>query len=319
MVYIVILNYNNFRCTDFCLDSLRHISFKNVKTILVDNNSTDGSFEKLIGKYKEVIPINSSENCGFARGTNLGMKYAYENNAEYIILLNNDIEVTSDFIQELIKPTLNDSNVGLVTPKILYREQPNLIWHAGGNINKSTISPVARGYDEIDNGQYDFIDETQWASGACCLITRKLVDKIGFLNEAYFFGQEEWDYSSSAIEAGFKIVYNHKSKVYHEIGQSSVKNPALYAYQNIYNKFVYADKFLNRFQFYYWAFKYINYLILFFPKKNLPHSPYDDFYKAKAKKAALMGVRDYFKGVYINAELLEKINNKLKKEYLSNK
>jgi GT2 family glycosyltransferase len=311
MVSIVILHWNNFRCTDFCLASLQNITYSNTEIIVVDNCSTDDSLERLKTKYPACTYLNASDNLGFARGSNIGMRYAFEQKADFVILLNNDVEVTPNFIEALIEPTLTDKNIGLVTPKILYRDKRNLIWHAGGYVNMSKISPVTRGYDEIDKGQYDEIVETQWASGACCLATRALIEKIGYLEERYFFGQEEWDYSTTAINNGFKIIYTPHAVLYHEIGQSSTKSPALYAYQNIYNKFVYASKFLTTPAYIIWCIKYFVHVLLFFPKKDLPNDSADRFYLKTAKRAAFWGIRDFFKGIVITSGRLKDINNKL--------
>ncbi len=310
-VYIVILNYNNFRCSDFCLQSLREIPADQINIILVDNNSTDDSYNRLLEKYPECYGIRSHENLGFARGSNIGLRYAYEKGASYFMLLNNDVEVEPDFLKPLLEG-LDQKDVEMVTPKILYRNNKQLIWHAGGHIKNNTVSAIARGYDEIDEGQYNEPVFTEWASGACCLFSRKLVDTIGFLEERYFFGQEEWDFSTSTIRAGFKILYEPKSVVYHEIAQSSRKSPALYGYQIVYNKVVYASKFLNKVFFWPWLNFYVAHIIMFFPKKALHHADNStDFYLKSAKKAALMGVRDAIRNVHVDEKLLKALDKSL--------
>lgn len=315
-VYIVVLNYNNFDCTDFCLQSLRAVKYPSIKIILVDNHSSDDSYDRLTRKYPECIGLRSGENLGFARGSNLGLRYAYNKGASHFMLLNNDVEVTPEFMTPMLSALHQNQSVGIVTPKIMYRGDKDLIWHVGGYIDRNKVSPVARGYNEIDKGQYDMAGPTEWASGACCLFSRELLDRIGFLEEKYFFGQEEWDFSTSAINAGFKIWYEPKAVVYHEIGQSSRKSPSLYAYQMIYNKFVYAGKFLPRLRFYWFTLQYTVYLLLFFPRKDLHHSTNSSsFYLVAAKKAALWGVRDYFRSVYITVEHLKGIDDLLFLKY----
>jgi GT2 family glycosyltransferase len=313
--YIIILHWNNFRCTDFCLEYLLNVEYNPIKVVVVDNGSTDNSVEQLKKKYSFPHFISLNENLGFARGTNIGIKFAYENNADFIVLLNNDVEVSTNLFQNLLEPVLLNEKVGMVTPKIYYRDNRKLIWHAGGDINHNTITAIASGYDEIDDGQYDKVKETNWASGACCLISRDLIDKIGFLEEKYFFGQEEWDYSTSAIRAGFKIVYNPKAIVYHEIAQSSSKSPGLYAYQNVYNKHVYAWKYLSIHNFILWFIKYFIYVLLFFPKKNLANYKPDKFYLKTAKLAALYGIIDFCRSKYIDQKRIKQMNSRLKNIY----
>ncbi len=319
IVYIVILHHNNFRCSDYCLSALREADQSHMKLVLVDNASDDGSYKALLTKYPECIEIRNKENLGFARGTNVGLRWAYNEGAEYFMLLNNDVEVTPGFIAPMLNSLKQNTVVGLVTPKILYRQDRQKIWHAGGFIKLSTITAIARGYDEVDKGQYDNETSTEWASGACCLFSRRLLDTIGFLEERYFFGQEEWDFSTSTIRANFKILYEPRAVVFHEIGQSSRKSPSLYAYQLTYNKFTYARKFLQFFSFYRFTCLYILYILLYFPKKDLHTlTNSSDFYIRTAKRAAFWGVRDFFKNVYITASQLDSIDERLKRYLMKN-
>ncbi len=317
VVYIIVLNYNNFKCSDFCLESLRLVKSPSIKIVLVDNNSSDDSFEKLLISYPECIGIKSSENGGFARGTNLGLRYAYKEGGNYFLLLNNDVEVTSDFLTYMIEGFSHQTKVGAVTPKIYYRGNRNLIWHAGGHINMKRISGIARGYDEMDEGQYNEIIETNWASGACCLITRETLEKVGYLDEHYFFGQEEWDFSSSICRAGYKIIYQPKAVVYHEIAQSSKKSPSLYAYQMTYNKIYYANKYLSPAHFYFFLMAYMLYLWIYFPPRRL-HDPSNssDFYLMTAKRAAFWGIRDFFRKIFITTSQLTRIDQLLHQKFM---
>ena len=100
-VAIVIVNWNQKDLTEECLKSLKKINYSNYKIILVDNGSSDGSIEYLIKNYPECHYIKSKKNLGFSGGNNLGMKYALEQNFEYIYLLNNDTEVHPFFLNEI--------------------------------------------------------------------------------------------------------------------------------------------------------------------------------------------------------------------------
>jgi GT2 family glycosyltransferase len=111
-IYVVILHWNNFRCTDFCLEYLLNVEYNPFKVVVVDNGSSDNSVEQLKQKYSFPHFISLNKNLGFARGTNVGIKFAYENNADFIILLNNDVEVSSKFIQNLLNNGKNYNSSG---------------------------------------------------------------------------------------------------------------------------------------------------------------------------------------------------------------
>jgi GT2 family glycosyltransferase len=101
--------------------------------LLVDNGSTDDSVAYIREHYPEVIILENRENLGFSGGNNVGMRYALEQGAEYILLLNNDTEVAPDFLDELIKVASSASDIGIVGPKMYYYDQPQTIWCAGNN------------------------------------------------------------------------------------------------------------------------------------------------------------------------------------------
>ena len=314
MIYIIILNYNGFTCTDFCLESLRKVTFKDIKIILVDNDSSDGSFELLMNKYPECVGIKNSENGGFSRGTNIGMQYAYNEGAEYIMLLNNDVEVTAGFIEPMMEEFTNNEDVGLVTPKIMFRNPNNIIWQAGGSINVKIVSAISYGYREVDAGQYDQICETGWASGACSIIKRSTVEKIGFLDEFYFFGQEEWDYSVSALKQKIKIIYAPKSIVYHEIGASTNVRPSLSVYQNYRNKLYFGKKHKSVFNYLAWIIIFFAYVLFLFPRPSHVLGK-SDYFKRAAKMAGILAFKYHFLNIWVDKNHLDLIESRLKKRY----
>src|SRR4030095_15805611 len=88
--------------------------------------------------------------------------------------------------------------------------------------------------------------ETFWASGAMLLIPRRTIEKVGPLPEEYFFGVEEWDYSTAVLAAGLKILYIHTFKGYHDAGGNyKAVDPVLIVYNGIRNKLVFAEKYLS--------------------------------------------------------------------------
>ena len=141
---------NGFEYTKSCVLSLLNCHYENYKIILVDNNSSDLSVEKLKKEFPQVKYIRNKSNIGFTGANNVGIKWALEKDFEYIALLNNDTEVEPDFLDHLLTPFEQDSLVGAVQPLILQYNRRNIIWNGGGqidftfgrflNINKGSVT-----------------------------------------------------------------------------------------------------------------------------------------------------------------------------------
>jgi GT2 family glycosyltransferase len=266
-VYIVLLHWKDYDDTKACLVSFKDLTYSNHHTIVVDNFSNDGSLEKLQSEFNDVIYIRNSSNLGFSRGCNQGLKKAYELGADYILLLNNDIVVEPGFLEPAVAEAEQGLDAGAITGKIMYKEPSNVFWQAGGHVDPIRVQGIPRGKGDIDVGQYDSICETGWASGAMSLFPRATFEKIGFLPEEYFFGQEEWDYSTAMLRAGLKIIYVPEFKAYHEAGGSyQAGHPVLNIYGGYLNKMIYAEKYMSALQFKLWRIAFWLYLKFSWPK-----------------------------------------------------
>ncbi len=245
-IYIVVLHWKNYKDTKACLLSLENVTYKNRDIIIVDNFSDDGSIEKLKEEFPYAKYILNSNNLGFSCGVNVGMREAYSLDADYVLVLNNDTIVEPGFLEPAILEAQKEPKLGAVTGKIMRKSAPNIFWHAGGHIDLFRASGVSRGMDKIDQGQYDNVSYTGWASGAMCLIPRSTLETIGYYPEEYFFGYEEWDYSTAILRAGLKIIYVPEFKSYHKAdGSYKAGHPVLNIYAGYLQKMIYAEKYLS--------------------------------------------------------------------------
>lgn len=238
-VSIIIVNYNQPQVTYECLNSLIDCGYKSVETWVVDNGSIP---EKRIDTslFPEVKLIQSEVNLGFAGGNNLALKQAA---GEYILLLNNDTEVTEGFIEKMIQPFVDFPNVGIVSPKIIFYHSNQLIQYSGTkSINPYTCSGQTIGYKETDNGQYNSSYKTDLAHGACMMIKREVIDKIGPLYEDYFLYYEEYDYCEKAKRNGFLIYYTGLTHILHKESVSTGKHSPLKAYYMAKNRILFAKR-----------------------------------------------------------------------------
>jgi hypothetical protein len=224
LVYIIILNWNRKDDTLACLRSIKDVKYPQLSVVLVDNASRDGTVESVRENFPAVEVITNSENLRFAGGNNVGIDYAMQNKADYILLLNNDTEVAPDFLSELVSVAENNDRVGMLGPKIYYHNTPKMIWFAGGRIEfwKGWLSHI--GIRELDHGQYDSIRDVDYLTGCCLLVKREVIEKVGTLDESYFIYGEDADWCIRAYRAGFKLTYVPSSLIWHKVSSSSGGN-----------------------------------------------------------------------------------------------
>lgn len=250
-VSIVILNWNGWKDTLECLDSLWEISYPNYDIIIVDNDSYDDSVLK-IRKYlelvfdtddnlkkhfevkeifqanlstaepddstkNEVTIIKARENLGFSCGNNLGIEYALKfTEPDYILLLNNDTVVKNDFLNGLLAPTMAYEGVAVVGPKTCYFPEKDYINSAGAQMKWPLGIAQNRGIGELDQGQYNETHEVDSVLGACMLIKSHVIEEVGMLDSNFFLMLEETDFCLRVVKAGYKIFYQPSSIIYHK-------------------------------------------------------------------------------------------------------
>ncbi len=220
-VAVILVNWNGYEYTVQCLQSLRKLDYSNFTVILVDNASTDGSLQKIKQQFSDLVFIENRENTGFTGGNNTGMAYALEENYEYICLLNNDTEVETDFLKVLVAEIENDPGIGAVQPKIRYNHNRAVIWNAGGFFRGLWGTPVVRGENRVDRGQYEQSSVVEWVTGCCILVKASTVRECGPLNDRYFAYFEDVEWSFRIRKSGKRLVYLPKAIIYHEAGVAS--------------------------------------------------------------------------------------------------
>ena len=231
-VAIVILNFNGYKDTIECLESLNKLSIDNFEPlVVVVDNGSESKFKVQSLKFKvgEIKVIRNEENLGFSGGNNIGIKYALEQGSDYILILNNDTFVDKNLVKELIKTADSDTKIGIVSPKIYFAkgfefhegrykkdELGCVFWYAGGIMDWKNLIGYHKGVDEVDNGQYDKIEETEISTGCCMMVKKEVFEKIGMLDERYFLYYEDSDLNLRAKKAGFKIIYSPKAILWHK-------------------------------------------------------------------------------------------------------
>ena len=237
-VAIVLLNWNGKTYLEKFLPSVVRHSDDLAEIIVADNASTDNSIGFLKEHFPEVRIIAMPENTGYTGGYNRALK---EVDADYYVLLNSDIEVTAGWLEPIIKLMESDNSIAACQPKILdYNNKKRFEYAgAGGGFIDYLGYPFCRGRIfnnlEEDNGQYDDIVETFWASGACMFVRAESFHEAGGFDDSFFAHMEEIDLCWRLKRMKYKIMYCGQSSVYHVGGGTLPKNNPRKTYFNFRN------------------------------------------------------------------------------------
>jgi len=227
MLYIIIPVFNRWLLTQACLSSLRVQSFKQFKIVVVDHGSTDETGIAIKNEFPEVIVLNGTDTMWWTAATNLGVQYALNNSASYILTLNNDLVVESDYIFNMIKTANHNPNsiIGSISVNISNHEY---IAYAGTKWiewQAKYSSPVPI---NIPYSQFKIIHDlipTDLLPGRGTLIRSSVFDTIGLYNDAefpHYMADEE--FSLRARRAGYSLLVNVKGVVFSHIIDTGLNN-----------------------------------------------------------------------------------------------
>lgn len=229
-IYIIIPVHNRKEFTRDCLLSLRAQTYKNFKTVIIDDGSTDGTAEMLANDFPEVHVIKGDGNLWWAAATNLGVKYALENNADYVLTLNNDTVATEDFLEKMIYWAEKTPNA-LLGAFAIYKDnnEPSYggeigSWKKVGAINLLKVVP----YNERFG-----LKEVSHFPGRGLFIPSEVFKVIGFYDEIKFpQNAADDDFTFRASYLGYKIFCNYDAKifVYRDKIKYSLKNYLQYLF-----------------------------------------------------------------------------------------
>jgi len=241
-VGVVVVNWNLVEDTLACLASLLEMTYPAFQVVIVDNGSTDGSPARICAAYPGVAQIVNQENRGFAAGANQGLEWALAQGCAYVLVLNNDTLVAPDLLDRLVAVAETDPQIGVLSPRILYFDEPERTWHLAARWHRWLPMPVNIWEAEGDLVEADFV------SGCAMMLRRALVETVGGFDSGYFMYGEDIDLW--AKQADYRIVAVPMARVWHKVSLSSTKVSAQTRYWRTRNQILvyrrYSDGFRRR-------------------------------------------------------------------------
>lgn len=253
-ISVIIVNWNAKQLLIECIDSvIKDFGDLEVEVIVVDNDSTDDSVQSVRDTFKSVIVIENSENLGFSKANNIGIK---QSSGKYICLINSDIIVKKGCLKNMFEYMERNISIGMLGPKLLNTDESiqtsckkfPTIWN---NITRTfflhKLFPKSSFFssEEMNYFLHDRIKQVEALAGAFLMVRRKAISKIGLLDEAYFFYSEDIDWCKRFWEKGWKVVFFPKAVCIHHDGGSSKKTPVAFHLRLIQSKFIYMKKHHN--------------------------------------------------------------------------
>ena len=220
-VAIILLNWNGYADTTECLLSLKRIDYPNYEIIVVDNGSMDSSGDRIKSEFPYVTLLKNRENLGFAGGCNTGIRFALDRGFPYIYLLNNDTVVDTKVLSTLVDAAEEDPRAGILSSKIYYFNDKNVIWYAGATFDPLRGCCYNRGIGQADRDEFSIMGETDRACGCSMLVKSEVFAKVGLFDERFFCSFEEEDLCLRAKKAGFRIMYVPSSLLWHKVSMAT--------------------------------------------------------------------------------------------------
>jgi GT2 family glycosyltransferase len=255
---IVVLNWNGWRDTVECLESLFRSEYANFSVIVCDNGSTDGSLDRIRqwaeGEHatatisdrphlfsqpfpdrsrilivadaalagalppRSLVLIANSSNLGFAGGNNVGARFALERGAEFVWILNNDTVVEPNALRELVTCMQADPSIGICGTTILDYSTPDRIQTRGGFRYDPWCARCVPLICDTDDNRA-LTDRMDYVSGASMFVSRSFIESAGMMEESYFLYFEELDWAIRG-RGLFRLGYCGEAKIYHKESKS---------------------------------------------------------------------------------------------------
>jgi GT2 family glycosyltransferase len=302
-VFIIVLNWNNVPDTIECLQSLMQLNYSNFTTVIIDNGSSDNSVVKITDEIIHLMPVSglinlqssqldnanlsaefknapgnqktilirSPDNLGFAKGSNLGIQFAMQNNADYIFLLNNDTTCDAQALHHMVTLLEDKSEfVGTLAQVRNYYNRKQ-VCNCGGKLLKYGARKYY--FDSVPITEVPSLGfmKVSFINNCAAMYRSSLFNEVGLLTEKFFFGEEDFELSlrlkkkNKMMACCFPAVVNHK--VSQTVNEAFNKNNLGKYFIYYLNRFIDMRNYMNRWTWQVWRFLYLFYIYYLLRKK----------------------------------------------------
>ncbi|MGI8419337.1 MAG: glycosyltransferase family 2 protein [Candidatus Levyibacteriota bacterium] len=241
-IYIIILHYGQINLTKKCIMSLIKRESSYAKIVIVNNNSQSSS--KSDFSPKNTIVINNNKNLGFAGGVNIGIKYAMEQNADYVCILNNDTLIKEPFLKSLVLLLDSNKSIGIIGPAISFLREGKTVFDIGGKINGYF---GRTSHEEVSSISGLSLQEVSYVTGAAMIVRKEVFQKIGLFDLQFFLYYEDVDLCLRAKEKGFRIVVAPHVIISHSLSKTVGKNSTFAIYHQTRSAVLFGRKYMHGF------------------------------------------------------------------------
>jgi hypothetical protein len=232
---VIVINWNNAPDTIKCLEYLASWESLKPDLYVVDNASADDSLQRIESQFRDTRIIRSKKNLGFAGGNNLGIKKAMENGAREILLLNNDAKIEEADTSRMLARMRARPDIAVIGPRI---RAGNTVMAGGCDIGHNLDTHI---HWESTMG-IEGIKKVEYVPGTVFLVRSEAIEKVGLLDEDYFFSGEIADFCRRIYNAGMVCCVDMSAEAIHGEEKPSGMRNTLYAYYSARNRFLYVKK-----------------------------------------------------------------------------
>jgi len=239
-IYIVIIHFGDLRVTRNCISSLEKSKEKYKEIILINNDKFSISLQDL--PFRRLKIFNNKENLGYAKGVNMGIKFALKKGADFILLLNNDTIIINRFINKLVVLMNKDRNIGIIGPAIEFEKNGKKIYDIGGMINNW----IGRtNHKEVELRKEYMPRIVDYISGAAMLVRKEVFEKVGRFDENFFLYYEDVDFCIRSKKMGFNTVVVPEVAVNHLLSKSVGKITPFAIYHQTRSAILFGKKYFK--------------------------------------------------------------------------
>lgn len=256
-VAIVTPIFNGKEHTRKFLSSLNRQSNNKFSTIIVDDGSTDGSDLMIKDKFPDVIVLKGDGSLWWSGGTNKGVEYAIKHGFDYVLTINNDVEVSEDYIDSLVAAAKKKPK-SLIGSTVYYRDDPKRVWYFGASFGKNGEMQHFTEQPKLNE-----LRKSEWLTGMGVIIPIQAFKDAGLYDEKNFpqyFGDAE--FSLRAKRAGYELYVNSKTKLFADVTSSwvskQIQKPKISFFKDVFFSIRSPYQFKTRVLFYklYWPKRY---------------------------------------------------------------